>query len=110
VHEIIDEVEQSRMPKTPKMGKTKQLTKKGVPQWDREPGTWSFEDANDAGSDAVAQVTGCDKECLKKQSEAAHKNMDKNIGPATPLRADPFGTAPEGFVPAGAVPAVAAPT
>ncbi|MFO0698081.1 MAG: PAAR-like domain-containing protein [Nitrospira sp.] len=110
VHEILDDLEQDRMPKTPKMGKTKQLTKKGELQWNREPGTWSFSDANDAGSDAVAQVTKCDKECLKKQSEAAHKNMDKTIGPETPLRADPFGTAEKGFVPAGAVPAIAAPT
>lgn len=105
VHEILDKAEQDRMPKTPKMGKTKQLTKKGKLQWDRKPGTWSFNDANETGSDAVAQVTGCDKDCLKKQSEAAHKNMmGDQIGPETPLRADPFGTAEPGFVPGGATP------
>ncbi len=94
------------MPTTPKLGKKgKQLTKKGELQWDRKPGTWSFADANDAGSEAVARVTKCDKECLKQQSAAAHKHMDKNIGPETPLRADPFGTAPKEFVPGGATPA-----
>jgi hypothetical protein len=35
---------------------------------------WSFADANEAGAQGVSDVTGCDKECLKMQSEAAHKH------------------------------------
>jgi hypothetical protein len=104
VHEILDAAEQDRMPKTPRMGKTKQLTSKGELLWDREAGTWSFSDANEAGSDAVSQVTGCDKECLKQQSAAAHKSMDDNIDSEAPLRADPFGKAEPGFVPGSAAP------
>ena len=66
--------------------------------------TWSFEEANEAGAAAVENETretrGCDKECLKQQSEAAHKNMmGDQIGPNTPLRADPFGSAKKGFDP-----------
>src|SRR5262249_42498728 len=58
--------------------------------------TWSFDDANDAGCGAVAdtkQNRDCDKECLKKQSEIAHKDMmGDQFKPDMGLRADPYGS------------------
>ena len=62
-------------------------------------GSWKLREANEAGCDAVTQVKQkCDKECMKAQSEAAHKKMDINSD--TPLRADSSGQkTPKGFVP-----------
>jgi hypothetical protein len=111
VHEILDKKEEDSMQATPAVTPTgKPKMSRGERVIDREAGTWSFEKANEAGSDAVSQVTGCDKECMKQQCAAAHKNMDKNIGPDTALRADWHGGAtPAGFVPGGATPATPAP-
>ena len=72
-------------------------------------GTWSFEQANEAGADAASKVKPeCSKECMKKQCEAAHKRMGLDVGEGKSdklaLRADSSGNrTPEGFVPCGAV-------
>jgi hypothetical protein len=93
IHDIVDPLEDSHMDpavKGPRGG-----IKEGP-----KAGAWSFEKANDAGSDGVSQVTGCDKECLKKQSAAAHQKMGVDVSGAQSdklmLRADSSGTRPIG--------------
>jgi hypothetical protein len=111
IHAIADKLEANAMDSIP------QLTPTGKPQMTKNKTTgameqvqkktassWSFKDANDAGCQAVSDVLGCDKECLKAQSEAAHKKMGVDVGPGKSdkvmLRADPFGSStPDGFVP-----------
>jgi hypothetical protein len=71
-------------------------------------GSSSSAEANDAGAQGMSEVTRCDKECLKMQTEAAHKHMGLNVGEGESdklmLRADSSGKgAPPGFVPGGAV-------
>jgi len=105
IHAIVDVLEANKMDEVPEFtpgGKRKM--RGGLPASKKTAGSWTFEEANEAGSDAVAQVTGCDKECLKSQSEAAHKKMGLDVGKGKSdklmLRADPFGNAtPDGFVP-----------
>ncbi|WP_457440876.1 HNH/endonuclease VII fold toxin-2 domain-containing protein [Pseudomonas sp. TE3786] len=114
VHAIVDDAEDAFM-HTEKLstpgGKPKM--KAGVQAERKTAGTWSFEQANDAGADAVAKVKQkCDKECLKAQSEAAHKHMGLDVGKGKSdklmLRADSLGSrTPPGFVPKGAVSAPA---
>jgi len=93
IHEIVDPIENGFMD-PPVMG-----PRGGVKEGPKA-GAWSFEQANDAGSEGVAKVTGCDKECLKKQSEAAHKKQGLDVGPDKSdklmLRADASGTRPLG--------------
>jgi hypothetical protein len=94
IHKIVDKMEDDYM--------------QDAPNGKRTAGTWSFKQANDAGAHAVAKVTKCDDECLKKQSEAAHKKMGLEVGGnkshALKLRADSTGNrTPAGFVPGGAV-------
>jgi hypothetical protein len=110
VHSIVDDAEDSYMVSEkqmtpggkPKMSGGKQVEKKFA-------GTWNFELANEAGADAVAQVKQtCDKECLKAQSEAAHKQMGLDVGKGKSdklmLRADSLGTrAKPGYTPASTV-------
>lgn len=105
VHETFDAAEQGAMDKEkilykigPKKGQVRKIKYTAK--------TWSFEKANDEGSAAVEkEKPKCKKECLKQQSAAAHKNMmGDQIGPETPLRADPFGTAKPGFVPGTSAP------
>jgi Domain of unknown function (DUF4150)/GHH signature containing HNH/Endo VII superfamily nuclease toxin 2 len=111
VHDVLDKAEADAMEHTPAETPTgKPKMRRGERVIDSTAGTWKFEDANEKGCDAVSQVTGCDKECMKQQCAAAHKNMEKNIGPDTPLRADPHGKAPPDFVPGGATPATPAPS
>ncbi len=105
IHAIVDVAEDAFMSSTPELtpgGKPKM--KAGVQSVKKSAGSWSFAEANEAGSDAVSQVTGCDKECLKAQSEAAHKKMGLDVGPQKSdklmLRADSGGNrTPDGFVP-----------
>lgn len=105
VHDVLDPIEEGFMDKTVTIGP------RGGKNVESKPGTWNFEQANEAGAKAVAEVkTDCDKECLKKQSEAAHKKMGLDVGEGKSdklsLRADPSGAAskahPE-FVPGGSV-------
>jgi hypothetical protein len=107
IHEIVDVKEDSYMHVTKTVGP------RGGVTVTKKAGSWNFEQANDAGADAVSQVTGCDKECLKKQSEAAHKQMGLDVGDGKSdklqLRADSAGNrTPAGFVPGGAVSAPSA--
>ncbi len=46
----------------------------------------------DAAADVVSEVTGCDRNDLKKQLRDYHKS--NNLPAKTPLRADPFGRRP----------------
>jgi hypothetical protein len=70
VHQIFDPIEDSHI-----QGK--------------KAGTWTFAEANEAGAKACAQVTGCDKECLKHQTKQFYKA--KNVNDKTVLRADSSG-------------------
>ena len=105
IHAIVDVLEDDKMDKSPALTPGgKQKMKAGVPVEKKSAGSWSFEEANDAGSEAVSQVTQCDKGCLKAQSEAAHKQMGLDVGPGKSdklmLRADSGGNrTPPGFVP-----------
>jgi hypothetical protein len=56
---------------------------------DNRDSKWSFEDANEVAADVCAFHTGCDKDCLKQQTEQFYKNKD--VGPGTTLRADSGG-------------------
>lgn len=97
VHAIVDPAEDAHLVLE------QQYTPSGKPrtgasQHKEKAGTWNFEQANEAGSDAVSKVTGCPKECLKAQSEAAHKKMGLDVGPGKSekltLRADSSGGRP----------------
>lgn len=110
VHAFVDVAEDGFMHReelfTPK---GKPMMKKGQRAVKKTAGSWSFEQANDAGCDAVAKVKQtCKKECMKAQSEAAHKKMGLDVGKGKSdklmLRADSTGNrTPAGFVPKGAV-------
>ncbi len=105
IHAIVDVLEDGFMTQTPELtpgGKPKM--KGGVPSIKKSAGSWTFAEANEAGSDAVSQVTRCPKDCLMAQSEAAHKKMGLDVGPGKSeklnLRADSSGNrTPDGFVP-----------
>jgi hypothetical protein len=103
IHDIVDVAEDSFMHVETKTGPRGGVTTK------KTAGTWNFEQANEAGADAVSKVKPeCPKECLKKQSEAAHKQMGLDVGEGKSdklaLRADSTGNrTPKGFVPGGAV-------
>lgn len=113
IHAIVDVAEDKFMTSTPEMtpgGKPKM--RGGAPAIKKSAGSWSFSEANEAGCDAVSQVNNCDKECLKAQSEAAHKKMGIDVGPGKSdklmLRADSSGNrTPPGFVPKSRVSAPA---
>lgn len=47
---------------------------------------WTFADANEIAADVIAFHTGCDKKCLKQQTEQFHKS--KGVHPKTTLRAN----------------------
>lgn len=113
VHAIVDAEEDKFMnveELSTKTGKPKM--RGGERAVKKTAGTWSFEQANEKGSDAVTLVKqSCDKACMKKQCEAAHKEMGMDVGEGKSdkvmLRADSSGNrTPEGFVPQGATPAV----
>jgi hypothetical protein len=62
-----------------------------------QAGSWSYSQASTAGINAASEATGCDKDCLRAQVHAYHKN---NAGPngngpdlksGTQLRADSSG-------------------
>jgi hypothetical protein len=113
IHAIVDVAEDSFMIRTPEL--TPGLKPKmagGEPSIKKSAGSWTFAEANEAGSDAVSQVTGCPKDCLEAQSEAAHKKMGLDVGSGKSdklnLRADSAGSrTPEGFVPKSRVTAPA---
>jgi hypothetical protein len=50
---------------------------------------WKFDDANDAATDVCAFHAGCNKDCLKQQTE--HFYRSKEVHPKTTLRADSGG-------------------
>ncbi|WP_232428373.1 PAAR-like domain-containing protein [Burkholderia ubonensis] len=52
-------------------------------------GTATLGQLEDVGAGVVSQVTGCNKEDLKRQLRAYHQS--KGLPPSTRLRADPFG-------------------
>lgn len=56
-------------------------------------GTWTYEQASEAGAESVAQVTKCDKACIKAQVDAYHQNRrgQPKIRKDTKLRADSTG-------------------
>ena len=100
VHDIVDPLEDGYMESNRIVGP------RGGVKVKKTAGTWSFEQANEAGAESVSQVTGCDKECLKLQSEAAHQNIGLDVGPGKSdnlmLRADSTGKrTPANFVPTG---------
>lgn len=114
VHAIVDAAEDAFM-NVEKLSTPggKPMMRGGERAVKKTAGSWSFEEANEAGSDAVKEVKGCDKECMKKQCEAAHKQMGMDVGEGKSdklkLRADSSGSrTPEGFVPGGAVSAPSA--
>lgn len=114
VHSIVDVAEDKFMKSEKQFTPTgKPKMKKGEEVIKKTAGSWSFEQANDAGCDAVSKVKQkCDKECMKAQSEAAHKKMGLDVGKGKSdklmLRADSSGNrTPPGFVPQGAVSAPA---
>jgi len=97
VHAIVDPIEDAHLIKEP------QLTPKGAPRTGKsaakdKAGTWSFKEANKAGSKGVSDVTGCPQDCIEKQSEAAHKQMGLEVGEGKSdkltLRADSSGGRP----------------
>ncbi|MET0026896.1 MAG: PAAR-like domain-containing protein [Candidatus Thiodiazotropha sp.] len=110
VHAIVD-VEEDKFMKVEELSTPtgKPMMRGGERATKKTAGSWSFEDANEKGSDAVTQVKQtCNKACMKKQCEAAHKEMGLDVGPGKSdklmLRADSSGNrTPAGFVPGGAV-------
>ena len=110
VHEILDAAEDKHMHSEITIGPRGGITEK------THAGSWTFEEANEAGCHAVTTVKNrdkCDKKCMKKQIEAAHKQMGLDVGEGKSntlmLRADSGGKhTPEGFVPKGAVSAPSA--
>jgi hypothetical protein len=99
VHNIVDPLEDKNMSVQTLTGP------RGGVKVKKTAGSWSFAAANDAGAKGVTEVTGCDKECLMAQSEAAHKHLGLDVGEGKSdklmLRADSSGKrAPPGFVPA----------
>jgi hypothetical protein len=78
-----------------------QLGNAGTPQ-----GTAKLGDLEDAAAASVSEVTGCDKDKLKKQIREHHKS--KGLGPDTKLRADPYGQASPPAVEMGVNPTVSA--
>ena len=60
---------------------------------DGEAGSWSYDQASNAGSQAVAKVTKCDEKCIKAQVDQYHqqKNGTPSIDSSTQLRADSSG-------------------
>jgi hypothetical protein len=62
----------------------KELGDKGDPK-----NSASLGDLEDKAAEVIAEVTGCDKDNLKKQMRDYHK--DKGLDKSTKLRADPFG-------------------
>jgi hypothetical protein len=114
VHDIVDVAEDECMNvKALNTPGGKPMMRDGKRAVKKTAGSWSFEQANEAGSDAVTQVKqSCDKECMKKQCEAAHKKMGLDVGDGKSenlmLRADSTGNrTPEGFVPQGITSATA---
>jgi hypothetical protein len=55
-------------------------------------GTWSYNEAADAGAESVEKVTQCDADCTRAQLNKYH-NKDAEIGRGTQLRADSGGNA-----------------
>jgi hypothetical protein len=103
IHEIVDVAEDSYMKVETTVGP------RGGVKTKKTAGTWTFEQANEAGADAASKVKPeCSKECMKKQCEAAHQRMGLDVGEGKSdklaLRADSSGNrTPAGFVPGGAV-------
>jgi hypothetical protein len=54
-------------------------------------GTWSYNEAADAGAESVNKVMGCDEDCTKAQLNKYH-NKDSNIPKGAQLRADSSGS------------------
>jgi hypothetical protein len=113
VHAIVDVAEDEFMKVEKLETKTgKPMMRGGKQAVKKTAGSWSFEQANEAGADAVTQVKQlCSKECMKSQCEAAHKQMGMDLGKGKSdkmmLRADSSGNrTPDGFVPQGATPSV----
>lgn len=59
---------------------------------------WKYKKARTVGIDSAAKATGCDKDCLKAQLDAYHK--EAGITENTDLRASKYGAAPMNVVPA----------
>src|SRR5262249_6492471 len=53
-------------------------------------GTWSYNQAADAGAESVNKVMGCDENCTRAQLNKYH-NKDAGISSGTQLRADSSG-------------------
>ncbi|WP_088501831.1 DUF4150 domain-containing protein [Burkholderia ubonensis] len=61
----------------------------GLGKLGKPPGTATLGQLEDVGAGVVSQVTGCNKEDLKRQLREYHQA--RGLSPSTKLRADPFG-------------------